>query len=375
MRASSVRSWSLAIVLSCPAVTQAAQFVLILRPGGTSWEVQEAEKITLNDKDKLRAGSSQKSELRGDEYKKLAVLPISRLNPIRRHAGGYFVVRNGASWDPVLPDGAGAKGSVSYADLWSSAKITIQKDRDKKSLAAIRPEDLFAIIPGADTGDALASLLTDEANFRGLGEKDANAAFDEWRSALVGLAPSITGAASARIQQKLLLEMQSAAQKTKAGLAYNRDLELGLRYVAISQRVYPQEESQKKARAVLEENKSWLDQRTAILRAFSAALQWDAFLDRYGDFARWDNSFDEIKKLQEKAYIESAKEHRAKAISLEKAGRYSLALKEAQIAQKRLPGDPEIAELGRNLRIEEAQSASGQVEKHGRQELLPGRFN
>jgi hypothetical protein len=259
----------------------------------------------------------------------------------------------------VLPDGASVKGSVSYADLWSSAKITIQKDRDKKSIGSVRPEDLFAVIPGGDSNEALSYLLTDEANFKGLGEKDASAAFDEWKSALVALAPSATGQASTRIQQKLLSEMQSAAQRLRNGIANKSDLDLGLQYVAISKSVYPQEESQEKARAVLVQTKIRLDQRIAILRAFSAASLWDAFLDKYGDFARWDNSFDELKKLQEKAFLESANEHRAKGLNLEKAGQFPLALKEAQMAQLRLPGDREIATWVDTLRISEAQTAVG----------------
>jgi hypothetical protein len=357
MRASSVRFWSLVLAFSCPVVAEAAQVVLILRPGGTSWQAQEAERITFNDKDKLRTGSSQKTELRGEEYKKLPVQAVLRGSAVLRHAGGYFVVKNGANWNPVLPDGASVKGSVSYADLWSSAKITIQKDRDKKSMASVRPEDLFAVIPGADTNEALSYLLTDEANFKGLGEKDAKAAFDEWKSALVALAPSATGQASTRIQQKLLSEMQSAAQRLRNGIANKSDLDLGLQYVAISKSVYPQEESQEKARVVLEQTKIRLDQRIAILRAFSAASLWDAFLDKYGDFARWDNSFDELKKLQERAYIECANEHRTKGLSLEKAGQYPLALKEAQMAQHCRPGDQGIATWVETLSISEAQTA------------------
>jgi hypothetical protein len=361
------------VAFSCPVVAEAAQVVLILRPGGTSWQAQEAEKITFNDKDKLRTGSSQKTELRGEEYKKLPVQAVLRGSAVLRHAGGYFVVKNGANWNPVLPDGASVKGSVSYADLWSSAKITIQKDRDKKSMASVRPEDLFAVIPGGDTNEALSYLLTDEANFKGLGEKDASAAFDEWKSALVALAPSATGQARTKIQQKLLSEMQSAAQRLRNGIANKSDLELGLKYVAISKSVYPQEESQEKARVVLEQTKLRLDQRIAILRAFSAASLWDAFLDKYGDFARWDNSFDELKKLQEKAFIESANEHRTKGLSLEKAAQYPLALKEAQMAQQRLPGDQEIATWVERLRIREAQTAVGKpkapVEKNSPEQI------
>ncbi|MDR3718714.1 MAG: hypothetical protein P4K98_07920 [Bryobacteraceae bacterium] len=341
--------------MSCPLVVEAAQVVLILRPDSGSWQIREAEKITVNDKDKVRTGSTQKLELRADEYKKLPLVPILRGGAIiRRHAGGYFVFKNGASWDPLLPDGASAKGPVSYAELWSSARIAIQPDRDKKNAVAIRPGDLFAVLQGSDGNEALANLLTDETNFRGVGESDASAAFEEWKSALVALAPSVKGPAGARIQQKLLTEMQSADQKLKKGIAHNADLELGLKYAAVSRSAYPQEDRQQKARLALEQMKDWRDRQIAILRAFSAAGLWDAFVDKYGDFERWDNSFDEIKKLHEKAFIESANQHRTKGQSLEKAMQFNLALKEAQLAQLRLPGDQDIATWVETLRLKDA---------------------
>ena len=94
--AGALRDEAPAPVTRASAVAEAAQFVLVLRPGGTSWQVQEVERITFNGKDKLRTASSKKLELRGDEYKKLTAQAILGAGIIRRHAGGYLVVKNGA---------------------------------------------------------------------------------------------------------------------------------------------------------------------------------------------------------------------------------------------------------------------------------------
>jgi hypothetical protein len=351
------------VALSSALVAEAAQAVLVLRPGGASWQVQEAEKVTVNDRDKLRIASSKKLELRGDEYKKLTSQMILRAGLIRRHADGYFVVKNGANWVPVLPDGASVKDSISYAALWSSARIAIQKDRDKKSVETMKQADLFAVLPGGDRNEALANLLADEANFRGVGEKYANTAFDEWKSAVMALAPSVTGPAGERIQQQLLSGMQSADQKLRSGIAHNSDLEFGLQYVAVSKSVYPKEERQEKARAALEQMKAWRDQQIAILRAFSVASLWDAFIEKYGEFARWDNSFYDIKKLHEKAFFECMSQHRAEGKRLEQEKKYELALRELQAARACSPGDVEIGTLIEELRIKNNQAFSDMTKK------------
>ena len=115
------------------SITSAAQLVLIIRSGGNSWAFQEAEKITVNDKDKLRSGSAQKLKLLADEYKKLPAGQILRLGVLRRNAEGYMVHWNGANWEPLAPDGVNLKSgaSTTYAELWRSPRVAYQTDRNK----------------------------------------------------------------------------------------------------------------------------------------------------------------------------------------------------------------------------------------------------
>src|ERR1035438_6221857 len=44
------------------------------------------------------------------------------------------------------------------------------------------------------------------------------------------------------------------------------------------------------------------DRRMAILKALRAAELWDAYLDKYSDFERWDNGFQDLRKSREQAF-------------------------------------------------------------------------
>lgn len=349
------------MTLGCAAVAAgAAPFVVVLR-SGTSWQVVEAEKIAFNGKDKLRSGVSKKLDLSPDEYKRLAAQPIASLGTLRIHGGGYLLRRQGAEWNPVAPDGAAPKGPTSYAALWASATATLQKTKDSKSAAAIRIADVFAILPAGTRDEAVTAFLEDERNFQGAGEKDDQASFDERMALLIGVAGTVgsaPGAPGARIQQMLLAPMESINQQLSSGIAKFSDLQRALQYASVSDRAYPNDDRQKKARAALRDKLAGLQQRMAILKAFAAGELWDAFLDKYSDFERWDSSFDDLRKLRERAFVESTSQHRAEGERLYAAKQFAPALKELKLAQLRSPGDRAIAALVEQVGIEEERDYS-----------------
>ena len=256
-----------------------------------------------------------------------------------------------------------SKGGATYPSLWSSAKIIVQKDRNSKSAAPVNSGELYAILVSPDRNEALATLLADEANFKGVGEKDGDAAFNEWAAAVIALAPSISGAPAAKVQQKFLTEMQSAEQQLSAGIARRIVLDRALKYVDVSLRAFPRDERQEKARAALLERKASLDRRIAILRAFSVASMWDEFLEKYGDFERWENSYDDLKKVREGATEASANYHLDQGRRLEKEKQYTLALAELQVAKQRRPGDAAIIELIDAVKLREARAYADSVKR------------
>jgi hypothetical protein len=344
MKPSAFRLGALICVLSGSVlVSRAAQVVLVLRTGADSWQVLEAEKIAINSKSKVRIGSAGSPDVQPGEYKKLAAEEILRVGILRRHAAGYLVRKDGGNWTPIAPDGANFKAATSYAALWSSASIAIQRDRNAKGMDPVKTADVFAILPGTDRNEAVAGFLSDPANFRGAGEEGDNAAFEERMSLLVSAAGLVTGPSAEKLQQLILSEMETSNQHLISGIAHYSDLEHGLRYVAVSQKAWPNDQRQQKARTALLEKKQWLDQRIAILKAFNAGELWDAFLDKYGDFDRYDNSFEELRKLRDKALAESTKQHFDEGKRLYEAKQYGPAVIELKLAQRRSPGNKEVA--------------------------------
>jgi hypothetical protein len=360
MRSSAGRG-SLVLALICGAVPiHAAQVIIVLRPGGTGWQVVEADKITFNQKEKLRTGSSPSLDLRPDAYKKLPQVDIVRAGTLRRHAGGYLVRRMESGWVPVAADGAQVKTATSFAALWSAATVAYQEQAKGKTPTPLRADEIYAIVPGPEQSESLANLIADPKNFSGLGEDSEGAASAERMSLLVAVANSVTGQGAAKLQQVLLSEMLDAARKINAGIAKADDLLLGLKYADVSAQAYPKDERQEKARAALIERKAWLDRRMAILKAFRAAELWDAYLDKYSDFERWDNGFQDLRKSREQAFQESGKQHRARGEQYYNNKNYPSALEELTLAQRRLPSDRQIAGLVEKVKLDdERQQAAG----------------
>ncbi|MGA2736184.1 MAG: hypothetical protein ABSG65_01905 [Bryobacteraceae bacterium] len=326
---------------------------MILRPGGTSWQIEDAERITFNNKkEQVRFGLPGSQEVLPNEYNKLTKAPVVRAGVLRRHLAGYLARWDGSTWAPTAPEGANFKSATSYAALWASAQMMVHKDRNDKSGTPLRVADLFAIIPGGDRNKALADFLLDTANFQGVGEKSADAGFEEWESLLEAVGPSLTGADGARVRAKLLTEMRAAEHKLSSGIAPYSDLEYGLKFVDVSSKAFPNDPEQKRAREPLDDRKVSLDRRMAILKALAAGELWDAFLAKYTDFERWDNSFPGLRQLHEKAYKESRDEHWANGNKYFDQKQYDQALTELRIAQQSSPGEKGIASLIDRVTIE-----------------------
>jgi hypothetical protein len=346
MKPSAIRLGALICVLSGSAlVSRAAQVVLVLRTGADSWQVLGAEKIAINSKSKVRIGSAGAVNVQPGDYKKLPAEEILRAGILRRHADGYLVRKEGGNWVPVAPDGANVKAATTYAALWSSATITTQQDRSAKSMTPVTTAEVFAILPGGDSNEAVVNFLSDPANFRGAGEEGENGAFAERMSLLVGAAGFVTGSSAEKLKGLILREMEASDQHLNSGIAHFSDLQHGLLYVNVSKKAWPNDARQQKARQALLDKKHWLDQRIAILKAFYAGELWDAFLDKYGygeDFGRYDNSFPDLVKQRDNALSASTKQHLSEGKRFYELKEYAPALIELNLARRRSPGDPEV---------------------------------
>lgn len=330
----------------------AGTLVVIMHSESAGWRFDSAEKISINGKTKIRLGTAGQTEVRADDYKKLAVEPIGRI-ALRTHTGGFLAYRSGTDWAPVAPDGASIKGSASYASLWSSARLQLQSDKGSKG-ADVNVSEVFAILPGSEPSEVAAEFLMDGANFTG---------FEERMSLLVAVAGTASEPASSKLKLMLLGAMEPAIAQANAGITKYSEIEKGLRFADVSQKAFPADAEQKNARDQLRGRKAWLDRRAAILRAFGAGELWDPFIDKYGEFERFDNSFEQIRELREKSFRESAVFHLTEAKRLHQEKQYLPALREVKLALLRNPSDKEAEGLLETVRFEEARAHAALVKQ------------
>ncbi len=319
----------------------AGRLVVILRSGASGWQLQDAEKVQVNGKQKIRLGTGAMTSVNGEEYKRLAAEPIGT-TPLRIHSKGYLLYRSAGSWLPALPDGVNVKGSIDLPGLWSEVAVEIQTEKGAKSSNNVNIKQVFAILPGSESGEAAVDFLSDEANFTGVGESGSSAAFDERMSLLISISGKATPGVSSKLKGMLLKAMNASIQKTSGGVAKYADIQEGLKFAAVSEKAFPSDPQQKEARDVLTGKKLWVDRRIAILRALNAGDQNDAFLDKYGEFELYDNSFPEMRTMRDESFKASAASHIAASERFLADRQYETALAELNIARSRNPGDKSI---------------------------------
>ena len=95
------------LILGVAAAVPVSHVILILHQADGSWQIQDADRIMFNQKEKLRVGVANKSDVHPDEYKKFELVQIPQAGVMRRHAGGYLVRKHGNAWDRFCPMGWG----------------------------------------------------------------------------------------------------------------------------------------------------------------------------------------------------------------------------------------------------------------------------
>jgi tetratricopeptide (TPR) repeat protein len=336
---------------------EAGKLVVILHQGGAAWQIQDAEKITINGKSKFRLAPKGTAQVNQDSYKQMGQSLVGSA-AMRMHRNGYMVVAGGGAWNPALPDGLAVKTAARLAEFWVAAGIQIQPDA-KSKFVEYKFADVFAIIPGTSAPDTAVNFLANPANFAGVGEKTETDAFDERMALLVGIAGVVPGPASGKLKSMMLAEIDGALLRSSVGTSRYAEILQGLKYADVSDRAFPADGEQKKAREALRAKKAAVDQRIAILRALSGGAQWDAFISKYGDFEQYDGAFEDLRKLRERSHQESGAEHFAEGRKLSAEKNYTAALNELQLALKSDPGNKEAQGLFETVRIQNAEDKAG----------------
>ncbi len=322
--------------------SHAAQFLVVTHGADNIWKFEPVETVQINGKDKLRGGpiggaDSWDSKAIG----KLAESRLADLTVLRRLPDGSLAGRTGDSeWRLLLPENVKSKTADTAAHIWADASIETKKDRKDKTPAAVRMQDLYAILPGLDPTLSITALATDLTLHKTPGVADA----DAFATMLSLIPPAVkaipAGTASEPIRKFVERGMADRLQRWREGdceiAALNEAAALGDAAAA----AFPGNAPLDALRAQVASSRQWVDRRAAILRALDAGKQSDAFLAAYREFEIYDKSFPTLVQARARHLKASALAHMETARELKDRGDYPGAIRHLQVARWR---DPQLA--------------------------------
>ncbi len=264
-----------------------------------------------------------------------------------------------ADWKLLpLPEGLKTKAPAIAAKLWEDAAIGYHQDRKDKSEAAVRPQELYAIVPGPDAGAAAAALATD-LSWHSLPGVSADDAFRQMVLFLPQSAKnSPTGAPAETIRAFLSAGISTRLRTWREGDAEVGVLDQANALAEAAQSAFPSDAGLNALRAEVQERRKWLDRRVAILRALDAGKQADPFLIAYRDFEPFDRSFPQLSQARTAHLNASAGAHFETAHELQKSGDYAGAIRHLLIAKWRNPKLAGVDDLLEQVRLEAARISS-----------------
>ena len=317
--------------LACWCASAAAYAGILVSRSEQGLQSTDAIAVTFNSKDKVLSLGDQ-PKLSGP----ISKLPTSHLNGIllKDCDAGVLAHYEQGKAEYLLPQGLPKSAPDDPAAIWKTTKISYKKSAQDKAGAEVAAAAFVAFLPAG--AEELTRLCMDEAALELIGGKGKSfPAQIELMSAAINAYPS--NAAMAPLGKFVEDAMRRRYEQFESGAAGMDSLTEGLKFVELSQAVYPHDAEQEKLRVALTGRKHWLERKAAILRAFAAAEQWDAFLLGDGEFERYQQSFPDLTARHAQALGESLQLHQSAAAQRKDDGDYGAAYREYRLASSRKP--------------------------------------
>jgi hypothetical protein len=307
---------------------------LIVQRSQSGISFNNAISVNVNDKDKALSLGSQ-ARLSG---------PINKLQSVRlagllvkdRASGAIAMVSPGQPPVFLLPQGISKNAPADPAELWKAANLTYRKSQSEKTPVGVPSDEFVAFLPDGVPG--LASLCMDLQTLALLGGKEG---YFPMQIELIAAAVKAYGAnpAMSVIDGYVRGTMRRNLDRFEDGIESAKSLDEGLQFAKISEQAYPGDPEHQKLRKLLSERKTWLDRRIAILRTFSAASDWDAFLLAFAEFEKHQPSFQDIQERKKQALEGSLKAHWERGKERLNSREYRSAYRELRLASFRQPSN------------------------------------
>jgi hypothetical protein len=318
-------------------VCAAAHAGILITRSAQGLQFADAAQVLINGKDKvLTLGAEPKLTTPLNKLKdtKLGGSLIQDVN------SGVFVLTSDSEAVYILPENLGKTAATDPAAIWkSAAKIAIKKTANDKAPVDVAAGSFVAFLAGGP--EELTRLCMDEQSLALVGGKDKTFATQlEWIAAVAKQYGS--NAAMAPLERYVESAMRSRYLRFETGTSGLEVLQQALQFAELSQSIYPNQAAQIQLRKNLTERKAWLDRKIAVLRAFDAAGEWDAFLLGARDFERYQRAYPEMTKRHTDALKASLSQHRDAGERRRQDGEFGAAWREFRLASLRQPSDKAI---------------------------------
>ncbi len=319
--------------LSALLVATSVHAGILVSRTGQGLQFAEASAVSINGKDKALGIGAQPRIAPG----KLPSLKLGGTLLKDADSGAVGAWEEGAMAF-LIPDGlknpSGAAGPI-----WQAARIAYKKTEKDKVPVEVPVASFVAFLPGG--AEELARLCTDSAALAVIGGKGK--AFPAQVELFAATVKAFRGnAAIAPLQKYLEQALRQPYDQFESGTVGVDVLDRGLKYAALSAGVYPEDPEQQKLRAALKHQREWVDRKMAVLRAFGAADEWDAFLLADRDFEKYQQAFPEMAAKQNQALKDSLQLHTRFGNERFAENEFGAAFREYRLASFRQPANSEL---------------------------------
>ncbi|HEY4283605.1 MAG TPA: hypothetical protein VGM62_11125, partial [Chthoniobacterales bacterium] len=280
----SIQACRICVSLVLCGVANAGILVTRLEKG---LQFTEAFSVNVNGKDKVLALGTE-PKINGP-VGKLASIKIDRA--LLKDSSGVVALYDEEAIKFILPENLPKNSAPDPAKLWRSAKIAYKKTEKDKTLAEVPMESFVVFLPGGL--EELTRLCLDSRGLAALGGKSKT--FDtqlQWIAA-VSKAFAVDPAAQP-LKRYVERAMRDRYEQFETGTAGADVLQQSLQLADLSESLYAAAPEHAELRKAILGRKAWLDRKMAILLAFDAGEEWDAFLVGDSDFARYQQAFPEM---------------------------------------------------------------------------------
>jgi len=342
---------------------------LIVFRAGTEIKFSDASSLLINGKDKALNGGTQPETLGA-----LNKLPSVKLGgPLMRDGktGALLSPVTGGQPQVLLPMGLPKGAGPDIKALWKDAQLSYRPSASDKTAADIPTSDVIAFLPNGSAG--LPALCADAKALAII------AGPDDVRTLQSNLITAAVKAFSSQ-QPAVVLEnyvrssMAGSLERFSDGFETSRSLDEGLHFARISEAAFPSQSEQNRLREDLRSSRAWLDRRVAMLKAFAAGEQYDAYILGYREFEKHQSSFPDLTARHRDALKQSIAVHRAAGVERLANREYKSAYRELKLASFREPSNSALqkelsvawAEFSREIavsrQLQRKQLSGGQLE-------------